>query len=416
MAVSGGADSLALLHLLHRTHPLHRLELVVAHVDHGIHPDSAAVASAVIGAADALGLRTIVGRLRLGPDASETTARKARHGWLQQVRRTEEADAIAYAHHQDDQVETILMRALGGSGPAGLAGMAPRQGHRVRPLLGFRRAELAAWLSEAGIAGWEDPANSDPAHERSWLRYDLLPRLEARTPGAGDRLLRLGRQAAADREAWRAVLDLVPGLDFRGDGGRVSVAALPLVTCAPTLAIALLQAAARSIGCVLGESRADRVLGLLRRGASGRHVELGGSWRAELSFGRLCFYQIQGAPPPLRLAGERGTRTWGGWLVRWQRAPAPAPGDRDGRAAWFIGEEAVLRAPEPGDRLLPLGGAGHRSVSRLLQEARVERSRRAGWPLVVVYGAVAWVAGVCRGEAALPAEGERSLRIEVSGG
>ena len=89
---------------------------------------------------------------------------------------------------------------------------------------------------------------------------------------------------------------------------------------------------------------------------------------------------------------------------------------RDGWVAWFIGEGAVLRGLEARDRLAPLGGSGRRAVGRLLQDVRVERSRRAGWLLVEVEGNLVWVAGVCRGGDAMPSEGEDALRIEVSGG
>ena len=139
VAVSGGPDSLALLHLMHATGAHHRLDLVVAHADHGIHPDSRAVADRVVAAASDLALPVAVGRLGLGAGTSETRARAARHAWLEQVRRQEGADAVVLAHHQDDQLETILLRVLAGSGPAGLAGMAARHGRRVRPLLGFQK-------------------------------------------------------------------------------------------------------------------------------------------------------------------------------------------------------------------------------------------------------------------------------------
>lgn len=416
VAVSGGPDSLALLHLLHEARGRHRLELVVAHADHGIHPDSADVADRVLRSATALGLTATVGRLGLGAGTSETSARTARHAWLEQTRRVEGADAIVFAHHQDDQVETILLRVLGGSGPAGLAGMSPRQGTRVRPLLGFRKAELVAWLGSRGIAGWVDPSNSDPVHDRSWIRSVMLPLLAERSPAVDERLLRLGRQAAADRRAWDVVLDTLPGLDARGAGSRISVAALPLATYDSALAGALLQSAARRAGCVLGGRRAGRLLEMIRRGRSGAAMELGGEWRAELSFGRVCFYRALPTPAPIDLAGPRGSVQWGPWTVRWSRALAPERIRRDGWEGWFIGEGAVLRCPAAGDRLIPLGGAGSRPVTRLLQEARVERSRRAGWPLLELDGNIVWLGGICRGEGALPREGEDALRIEVSGG
>ena len=416
LAVSGGPDSLALLHLLHETRHAHRLELVVAHADHEIQDGSGAVAQRVVQAAAVLGLPVVVGRLALGPGTSETRAREARHDWLELMRRTHEADAVAFAHHEDDQVETILLRVLAGSGPAGLAGMLPRQAARVRPLLSFSRAELAAWLEARGIASWDDPANLDPAHERSWLRATVLPLLAEREPAVGARLLRLGRQAASDRRAWGAALDALPGLNVQQGPGRISVAALPLAAYDSALAVALLQALARRAGCVLGERRAGRVLDLLRRGQSGRAAELGAGWCAEVSFGRLCFYRPRAVPPALALTGERGHARWGCWQVSWSREPAPARMRRDGWVAWFIGKGAVLRGLEARDRLAPLGGSGRRAVGRLLQDVRVERSRRAGWLLVEVEGNLVWVAGVCRGGDAMPSEGEDALRIEVSGG
>lgn len=416
VAVSGGPDSLALLHLLHVTRDLHRLDLVVAHADHGIHPASGAVAAHVVAAADALALPAIVGRLGLGRGTTETEARAARHRWLEQIRRLEHADAVVLGHHQDDQVETILMRALAGSGPAGLAGMAPRHGRRLRPLLGFRKAELVGWLEGRGLRGWDDPANADAGHLRSWLRGDLLPRLAARLPAVEPALIRLGEQAATDRSAWDAALEALPGLDLREDGGRLSVAALPLATYDSALAITLLQAAARRAGCLLGPRRASRVLELMRRGRSGASIELGAEWRAEYAFGRVVFYQAVPLPAPVTVVGRGGELAWGAWRLRWGWGPAPGRLGRDGWVGWFIGEEAIVRSPRRGDRIVPLGGTGRRAVSRLLQEARVERSRRGGWPVVEIGGRVEWVAGVCRGDGAIPPADGEALRIEVSGG
>ncbi len=416
VAVSGGPDSLALLHLLHQARDTHRMELVVVHADHGIHPDSPDVAQTVVAIAVDLGLETVVGRLNLGAGVSETVARTARHAWLEQARRSQGADAIVLAHHADDQVETVLLRVLAGSGPAGLSGMLPRQGRLLRPLLEFRKAELVSWLASKGVASWADPANLDPAHERSWVRTVLMPMLSAREPAAPERLLRLARHAAVDRAAWEAALNTLPGLDPQRSAGRISVAALPLATYESALVTTLLRAAARQVGCVLGPRRAERLLAMVRGGRSGAVLELGGPWRAELSFGRICFHRVVEPPAPLQLSGAHGQARWGPWSISWRRAPAPPADRRDGWVGWFIGAEATLRAPVPGDRLVPLGGTGRRAVARLLQEARVERSRRVGWPLIELEGHIAWVGGLCRGAEALPGEGENALVIEVSGG
>src|SRR2546426_8348585 len=144
VAVSGGADSVALLDLLHTLAPELGLSLVVAHVDHGIRSDSGAVARAVRELAERYELPFEVGELSLGPDATETVARRARYAWLGEVQRRHGARYLVTAHHRDDQVETILLRLLKGSAPAGLAGIPARgRGGLVRPRLPLARAPRA---------------------------------------------------------------------------------------------------------------------------------------------------------------------------------------------------------------------------------------------------------------------------------
>ncbi len=217
VAVSGGPDSVALLDLLVRCRDAHGLDLVVAHVDHGIHPDSGRVAEQVRALAMSYGLTAEIGRLELGPEAGETAARAGRYAWLEEARLRAGAGVIFTAHHADDQVETVLMRVLAGSGPAGLAGMASVRGEVVRPLLSFPRAELLRHLEETGLQSWDDPANSDHRHLRSWLRTQLLPMLRRRLPDVDSKIQRISSQAGRDRAAWDSVLDALQDLDFAAD-------------------------------------------------------------------------------------------------------------------------------------------------------------------------------------------------------
>src|SRR2546422_9659908 len=151
VAVSGGSASVALLDLLQAVAAERGLALVVAHADHQIQRGSGDVGKLVSGLADRYGLPFELGELGLGPDATETAARRARYAWLGEVRRGHGARYVITAHHRDDQVETILMRVLKGSAPAGLAGMRARgrgmRGGLVRPLLPFTRAQLAAHVA-----------------------------------------------------------------------------------------------------------------------------------------------------------------------------------------------------------------------------------------------------------------------------
>src|SRR5688572_23242543 len=287
VAVSGGPDSMALLDLLARTAPGHGLELVVGHVDHGIDPKSADVARLVARAAAERALPIESVRLELGASASETEARLARLAALEDIRARVGAGTILLAHHAEDQAETVLMRVLRGSGPAGLAGIPERRGPLVHALLPFRRADLARYVQRQDIAVWQDPANRDARHVRSWLRSELLPLLEGRLPGAHGSLVAVAAQARSGRDAWDAVLDVLPGLEPRLEDGGISVAAPVLAGYDSKLGSAIASALGRRVGCTIGPVRSARLLALAASGESGHRVPLGGSWLAEIAFGRL---------------------------------------------------------------------------------------------------------------------------------
>jgi len=415
VAVSGGRDSIVLLDLLVATSERHGLELIVAHVDHGISADSKEVAQQVRTLGERYGLAVVETRLGLGPGTSETEARARRYEWFEQARQARGAKLVFLAHHADDQAETVLMRAMCGSGPAGLAAMAPRSGPFVRPLLGFDGRSVERYALERGLVWWDDPANDDPRHLRSWVRGTLMPLLRHRMPDIAARLLELGSQAAADRAAWDALLDAQPQLEYRAERDGCSVAAPILARYDWTLAASVVQAAARRVGCVVGRTRAERVVQMVRRGASGRVLELGGAWRAELAFDRLRLVAVNEATTPqggLSLP-RHGHLRWGEWSI-WSRPDiAPAVQPRDGRSAWFQPVELVVGPARPGERLLPLGGIGKRAVVRCFQEARVPRSRRASWPVVSAAGQVVWIPGVCRSGALVPAAGTEAVRVDA---
>ena len=419
VAVSGGPDSLALLDLLVNDRASHGLELTVGHVDHGIDPESARVAARVEALAQDYGLACLVRRLDLGSDASETVARDHRHRALRAMKEEVGASHIMLGHTRDDQVETVLMRVLRGSGPAGLAGMSARTGDRVRPLLPFRRSDLAQYLQSRGLEWWRDPANEDERHLRSWIRARLVPLLGSRMPDADDDIVSLASQAAGNRAAWDAVLDVLPGLDWREETDGGSVAAAGLVGYDSPLGTSLVGTMARRVGCVVGPTRTARVLALAARGRSGATLELLAGWRVESAFGRVRFFRPCSGPVPAPLVLDSsgtglGDGVWGRWCLTWRLEIAPPRQPRGGNHAWFVPGRLTVRAWRSGDRIHPLGGTGHRSVARCLQEARVPRSHRAGWPVLEAEGAVVWVPGVCRSAELVPPPGTEALRVDVA--
>lgn len=423
VAVSGGPDSLALLDLMHSAAPSLGLSLIVAHADHGIHPESGDVAGRVVTLArERYGLETVLEHLGLGAGATETEARAARYRFLRRVQQERGARWLVTAHHADDQAETVLLRVLRGSAPAGLAGI-PARGPDglIRPLLRFSRAELAEYARAQGLEPFLDPANEDPRHDRSWVRTVVMPVLEGERAGragraAHDALLEVARHARREVRAWDAALSMLSGVDLRLEGAGFSVARSILRDYDKALAGQVLRAAGRRAGLWLGPRAAERVAQFAALAKSGRRHDAGGGLTAEVAFDRLVVYRQTPAPGPRSLAPLEGSARFGVFSIVWRPDPAPARLEREGWTTWVAADELIVRAPHPGDRLVPLRGTGHREVTRLLMEARVARGERGAWPVLVRNDEPVWIPGVCRSDAALPAPGHAAVRVDVTAG
>jgi tRNA(Ile)-lysidine synthase len=219
LAVSGGPDSLALLLLAHAALPG---RIAVASVDHGLRPEAAGEVALVERMAGERGIPFTALKVALAPGNLQAQAREARYAALADWARHAGLGALATAHHADDQAETLLMRLNRGSGLAGLAGVRARsviEGGDItllRPLLGWRKAELAAVVAGAGIAAAQDPSNTSPDFDRARIRAQLA---EANWLDP----LQLAASAAHIAEGWQA-LEWYAELDWhemvmREDGG-----------------------------------------------------------------------------------------------------------------------------------------------------------------------------------------------------
>ena len=172
VAVSGGVDSVVLLHLLQQLPGMH---LTVAHYDHGIRPDSAEDRRYVQELARRYGLPFVHDTGNLGPGASEATARTARYNFLHNVRQASGAGAIVTAHHQDDALETVVLNLLRGTGRRGLSSLKSTDAVK-RPLLHVPKNELLRYAAEQGLAWREDSTNADTRYLRNHIRARIMPR------------------------------------------------------------------------------------------------------------------------------------------------------------------------------------------------------------------------------------------------
>ncbi|MEW2461498.1 tRNA lysidine(34) synthetase TilS [Microbacterium sp. NPDC047426] len=235
VALSGGADSLALAAATAFEAPKRGLRVAAVTVDHGLQDDSAAVAERAARTAADLGLDPLVVRVEVSGDGGpEAAARDARYRVLRDAANDLRAAAVLLGHTLDDQAETVLLGLARGSGAASLQGMAVERadddGVRwLRPLLGVRRATTRAFCAAAGLDAWDDPHNSDDRYSRVRVRDRVLPVLEAELgPGIAEALARTAEQLREDAEAFDEMIhETIEDIVEHAEAGiSVSVAAL----------------------------------------------------------------------------------------------------------------------------------------------------------------------------------------------
>jgi len=406
VAVSGGADSVALLHVLVALGQ----RVAAAHVHHGLRgADADADMASVAVLAHALGVRFAGARVDAAARdgrSKEARARGLRYEALEQLRRAGGYAHIATAHHLEDQAETVLLRAVRGTGIAGLAAIRPSLagGRVLRPLLALRRSDLRAYLSARGIGFREDASNADLSIPRNRLRAEVLPALESIHPGATARLAALARLAA---EADSALLgDLEARLDRLAepaDGGLWLSHAELLALEPGRRRRALLAIAARAgLASALSVAHVERIDAFLRSASPGQFLSL----PRGLTLLRDRVRVWLGPPPGPRFPGpvsvalpvegalefpERGLR------LSWHACVAPDPPARLLRLPARPDESLVARSPTPTDRIFSRGR--ERRLKELFASARWSREAQARALIIERGGEIVWVPGLLRAEA-----------------
>lgn len=220
MAVSGGVDSVVLLNVLSKQTGL---ELVIAHFDHGIRPDSVQDLEFVRSLAHELGLSFVSESVVLGPTASEATARTARYKFLREVMKQESAKAIVTAHHEDDLIETILINVMRGTGRKGLSPL-HHSPDVERPLLNISKQEILKYAQINNLTWREDSTNQDPKYLRNYLRLSVLPKLK---PDDRKKMLALARSTAENNKEMDETLSIMLQAQGQHEISRTWFASLP---------------------------------------------------------------------------------------------------------------------------------------------------------------------------------------------
>jgi tRNA(Ile)-lysidine synthase len=448
-AVSGGSDSVALVHLLHELTAAGELRLVaVAHFNHQLRPtagDDERFAASVAASLDLPFLsdgEDVAARAVREHRSVEDAARTARHAFFERARVTAGADLVALGHTRDDQAETVLLRLTRGAGPRGLAGMHPKNGAIVRPLLGCRRADLRAWLDARQLTFVEDETNEDVSIPRNRVRAELMPLLAARfNPGIVDVLAdqaQLARDASAWMDGIAADLDasIVRRSTLAGGVLVLEIDVAILQTAPLALRRALLWRVIREVAGArpIAFGHVEAALGLID-GADESSIDLPGQ-RVDRIGGSVVLTgraaDAEGRQPrdeapnlfrfPLSIPGEVLLPD-AGWAVSADAASSAIVSN--GRDEALVRRDLchgslAVRNRRPGDRFRPVGLDGQKKLQDYFVDRKVARRLRDFVPLVVdETDRIVWVAGFGIDEAFRvtdPAQAVIILKLKALGG
>ncbi len=445
-AVSGGPDSLALLHLLHAAAQRHPIRLHCAHLDHGLRGAEAEADAAFVQEAcrrlgvvfhteraDVLDLQA-----RLGLSL-EAAAREARYSFLARVTADIGAAAVATGHTQDDQAETVLLHLLRGSGLRGFRGMLPLSRWQsrdcalhvsvVRPLLQAARQETETYCRERSLSPRWDASNAEERFQRNRIRLSVMPLLRQLNPNVVESLTRLAVSAARDIAYLSQQVDAAwPGMVTpRGDGLRIG--RQEFLGLHPSVRAHLLQRAYVELAGEASElafTQIDAMLVATEQGA-GREITLGHGLRFFTTREELLLAHGPLSPPwppipetPLPLPGEAQV---GGWrIVVRTIASSEVDSERLGLDPYqafldaeSMGQRLWLRVRQPGDRFHPLGAPGEKKLKAFFIDSGVPRQERDCTPLLLCEQGIAWVVGHRIAHwARVTASTERVLEVRIA--
>jgi tRNA(Ile)-lysidine synthase len=421
-AVSGGPDSVCMLHALLSLREELGFDVKVAHLDHGFRGDeSRADAEFVSDLTSRLGVPCILGeenvpRFVLSHSISkQDAARMIRYRFLIRVSKLEYCQRVATGHNADDQAETVLMRLLRGAGPEGLAGIPVKRDDIIRPLLWVWRQEVEAYLTRHGLPSRTDSSNLEPVYLRNRVRSELLPALAAYNPGIARSLTNLATimgdvsahfDAATDRALTEVVKSARVG-HFALDLGKLNGYDEALRRYVFRRVFELL----RPDLAPLPFHHVESLMNLVRRGEVGVSVELPDGAQARLEHGVVVIAHGSGGHPirerGLPVPGEASFEGAGLRLTAElvDRRSLPSSPDAAGDSGAFFDWSAIrppllVRGRRQGDRFRPFGMEGTKSLKQLMIDSKIAASFRDAVPLVCDQHGILWVVGMRRSAAA----------------
>lgn len=405
VALSGGADSTALLLSMHELYIGGKIGgLFAAHLNHGIRGELASRDQRFCEAlCEKLAIPFVTETADVPAYAKahgqslEQAAREVRYAFLERARSNFDASVIATAHHRDDQAETLLLHLLRGSGTTGLCGMQPRNGNIVRPLLSVSRAEILAYLSEQEAPYCEDETNAENTTVRNRIRNELLPLLKTYHPTIAQSLSKTANLVAQDEALLSRMADEAEETLALGEGlDRKRLSELPLPISSRIVRKRIFMCCG-----MVSEADIRRVLSLTDA-RTGTIIELSCGYSAWTDAQTLfvgTYPSVVKYEVPFVIDGETITPrgTWTSERVKSWHMP------KDGYEAFLdldqLPKELVVRSRCEGDRFYPLGAPGEKKLSDVLTDKKIAKEHR-DLPLLCCGNEVYYAAGLTVSELA----------------
>lgn len=429
VAVSGGADSVALLSLLHHVAETMGLYLEAAHLDHALRDASCADARFVEKLCVGLGVPLTMERRDVAAIAKqrkgnlEEVAREVRRDFLKKTAQARNCHLIAFGHHADDQAETFLLRLLRGAGSAGLAGMRMVNGAVVRPLLPFHRTDLLAYLKNEGLTWREDESNQDQTFTRNRIRHHLLPLLESFNPNISSQLAGLCEQMRQDDDFWAGLVaqELTRCGQWQNDDYALD--RMLMLELAPALAGRVVRAVLQQVRGDLRGMTAIHIADILQLAGHGPpqgELSLPGVWVArryeKLLFSRQKPETIEYFEFVLSEPGAYRLPDGSSVLVSLENQACGESAASVEFSAASLLFPLLLRHCRPGDRLRPSGMSGTKKLQDLFVDLKLTKEDRQKALLLLKDDEVLWVVGLRRCEGHRPENGVPVLRIVINPG
>ncbi|MCD7761376.1 MAG: tRNA lysidine(34) synthetase TilS [Clostridiales bacterium] len=423
-AVSGGVDSMALLHLLWRWSQRQDFSLTAATFDHGLRENAAEDVDFVCRwcRERSIPVRTgrgdVPARVRETGETIEEAARFLRYAFLEDCAGALGADWIATAHQAEDNAETLLLHLLRGSGLRGLGGIPPRRGKLIRPLLEITRGELIAYARDNGVSWREDETNSDTAYTRNFIRHQVMPLLQERNPNLVAALGRTAEGLRLDEECLSGLARERGAQLLRREPEGVSVPVDDLLAQPEAVALRLVQQMAETVrpGTVLPWEQRRRLLTLAAGENPSAQCDLTAGLRGLRVYDRLAVTAERppvDEPEPVELVpGEKTEIPALGLTVTCYVGVCP---ERPEDGSLYLRPPKgtlLLRPRQPGDRI-QLPGQCRKRLKKLLIEKKIPRERRGQCLVLEAEGRVAAVLGLGTDTNWIPQPGSGAWQIMI---